>query len=209
MRRTDPNNELAQYLHKRLQYLEGCNAEFNSHLDDKRLELARNLDDGTYRKDDPEIGRILHHLNWVLANSFRYTMLVALCSFLEEAIKEITKRLVSDYDARMAAEIGNWLARHTRLLAEVRGLDLDPIDKDLKTFHDLIALRNCVVHHWGKVAAARDPCAVEGVANRVETADISRDGFLYLGDQVLPEAISAAENIADHILGSQLNVSIT
>jgi hypothetical protein len=59
------------------------------------------------------------------------------------------------------------------------------------------------------VAAARDQSAVEAAVRRIKTADISRDGFIYLGDQVLPEAIIAAENIADHILASQLNVSIT
>jgi hypothetical protein len=203
------NSYLAQYLRKRLQYLEWCKQEFCEHVDEHRRELLENPASGTYRRGDPEVARIVHHLDCVLANTFRYTMLVALCSFLEEAIKEITKRLVSDYDARITAEKGNWLTRHTRLLADVPGMNLGPIEGDLKTFHDLITLRNCVVHQWGKVAAASDRCAVEAGVRSIETADISTDGFVYLGDQVLAEAIIAAEEIADHILASQLNVSIT
>jgi len=210
MNANNPNHQLGEYLRKRLQHLEQCIGEFNSHLEELERELDRNLHNGTVRRDDPEVGKINHHREYVVANTFRYTMLVGLCSFLEEAIKEITKRLVSDYDAKIkAAKKGNWLVRHTRVLVDQFGIDLGPIDEDLKKFHDLITLRNCVVHAWGKVAGANNPSAVKDAVDRIETAEIFKDGFLCFGDQVLPEAIVAAENIADHILESELKTSIT
>jgi len=79
----------------------------------------------------------------------------------------------------------------------------------LDTFHDLITLRNCVTHAWGTIAEANDPDAVKTAADRIETAAVSADGYLVFGDQVVPEAITAAENIAEHVLTSKLQTSMT
>ena len=206
---TNSNQELTEYLRKRLEHLEQCNATFESHLDEERRGLQRKRDEGAVRHDDPEVRKINHHREYVVANTFRYTMLVGLCSFLEEAIREITQRLDSNYDANIKAKKGSWLRRHTQVLVAHSGVDLGPIRQDLSTFHDLITMRNCVVHAWGRVAGARNPKATKDAVARIDTAEIFKDGFLRFGDQVLPEAIIAAENIADHILVSELKTSIT
>jgi hypothetical protein len=55
---------------------------------------------------------------------------------------------------------GSWLIKHIRVLVDaVGGLDLAPIQADLETFNDLIIVRNCIVHAWGKIEEARDPAA--------------------------------------------------
>lgn len=210
MNATNPNQQLGDYLRKRLEHMEQCKAAFDSHLNEEKRELQRKLDMDTLRHDDPAVGKIVHHREYVVANTFRYTMLVGLCSFLEEAIKEIAERLLSDYDAKLkSVKKGNWLRRHMRILVDRSGVDLGPIEQDLNKFHDLITLRNCVVHAWGKVAAANDPAAVKAAVGRIQTATMFRDGFLCFGDQVLPEAIIAAENIAEHILVSELKTTMT
>ena len=136
-------------------------------------------------------------------------MLVGVCSFLEEAIKGITKRLVADYDARLKAQKdGNWLHRHLQVLSDCVGLDIVPFESEVSVFDDLITLRNCIVHAWGKLAESHDPRAVQAASERTESAEVSKDGYLVLGDQVIPGAIIAAEKIADGMLASKLRVSM-
>ena len=204
------DHDLGKYLRRRLEYLERCNAEIESKLSDDERDLCRRVDKGEYSKNDSAIDQIVFHLEIVVGNTFRYTMLIGVCSFLEEAIKAITKRLVSDYETKLRAQKkGNWLRKHIQVLSGLVGLKVAPIQRDLDKFYNLITLRNCIVHAWGKVAEARDPDAVMGAAHKVETTEISKDGYLVLGDQVVPEAIIAAENIAEEILTSNLRVSMT
>lgn len=210
MNATNPNQELAQYLHKRLEYLEECTSAFNSHLDEGEQELQRKIKQGIVQADDSVVGEIRFHHRYVLANTFRYTMLVGLCSFLEEAIKKITQRIVSNYETNIkAVKKGNWLQRHRLVLAKHSGVDLGPIIEDMSTFQYLITMRNCVVHAWGKVEGARDPKAVKEAVAQIDTVEVTANGFLYFGDQVLPAAVIAAERIADHISDSELKTSIT
>jgi len=194
------NRDLRDYLHRRLDYLERCNTQVETEIWDQEMDLCRKIDDGFYSQNDPAIGEIIVHLEFVVGNTFRYTMVVGVCSFLEEAIKRITKRLVADYDAKIKAQRGgNWLSKHMRVLSHHAGLKIECLKGELDKFDDLIRLRNCIVHAWGNVAGARDPATVQTAVQRIETAEISKDGYLVLGDQVVPEAICTAENIADAI----------
>ena len=204
------NRDLSDYLRERLRRLEHCNAEVEEKLCDDRIAFCRKIDEGVYSKNDPIIGQMVQHLEMVVGNTFRYTMLVGVCSFLEEAMKTITKRLVSDYETRIKSQRkGNWLRKHIRVLSDTVGLDVAPIQAEVNKFHDLITLRNCVVHVWGRLVEATNPDAVRQAAERVETAGISKDGYLVFGDQVVPEAIITGENIADEILKTKLQVSMT
>lgn len=202
--------DLGVYLRLRLEHLYACFADFEDHIDEKKLDLCSRVDKGEFSRNDPQVGQIVHHLQCVLANTFRYTLLGGVCSFLEEAMKEVSKRLVADYSRCLKATAdGNWLKRHIQVLREQASLNTVPLEADLAKFHDLICLRNCIVHSWGKVAEARNPKAVEDAAGRIETASISKDGYLFFGDQVIPEGILSAENIADEILMAKLGTSMT
>jgi hypothetical protein len=209
-RKDKANRDLGDYLHARLQHLEHCNAEIEEKLCDERMSLCKKIDEGVYSKHDHAIGRIAYHLEMVLGNTFRYTLLVGVCSFLEEAIKAISRRLVPDYDNQLRDEKrGNWLNKHVRMLRREAALDPVPIQADLQTFDDLIMLRNCIVHSWGNVSEARNPTAVRASMARIALVELSRDGYLYLGDEVISTAIIAAENIAEHMLTSKLQLSMT
>jgi hypothetical protein len=192
---------LADYLRMRLERLRQCNSELERKLSDDRDALCRRVDKGEIRRDDPVIGRVAFHLEYVLGNTFRYTLLVGVCSFLEEAVKEITKLRVADYDASVKKEQGkkgSWLDKHVRVLSGA-GVDLAPVGKELQDFGYCITLRNCIVHSWGKVAEAKDQNLVETAASHVESAAITKDGYLALGDVVVAFALYAAEEIVLHL----------
>jgi hypothetical protein len=130
-------------------------------------------------------------------------MFVGVCSFLEEALKEVTKLLVSDYGEKIKKEQGkkgNWMEKHVRVLTAV-GINFSPIQAELKTFDRCITLRNCLVHDSGKVAEAKDADAVRTAVQHVDTAEISADGYLFFGDLVCITAMWTADVIVRHLLG--------
>jgi len=207
---TQANRKLACYLKHRLQCLDDCRIEIESKLYDDERALIDKVDEGEYKATDPDVSRMLFHIGFVVANTIRYTMLVGVCTFLEEALKAVTKRRVPDYEARLRAQKkGNWLHKNIALLAASCHLDTRAYGAQLNKFHDMITIRNCIVHAWGNVSEARDPAALKAAVARTESASISEDGYVLLGDQVLAEAICAAEQIADRVLTSELRVSIT
>jgi hypothetical protein len=206
----NPNRDLADYLHRRLEFLGPCHAEIETKALDDERDLIRRIDSGEYGKSDPAVGKIVFHLENVVRNTFRYTMLVGVCSFLEVALKAIAQRSVSDYGARLKRKkSGNWLQKHVSVLSDAIALDVVSIQADFDKFNHLICIRNCIVHAWGNLAEDSNAAAVRNATQRIETADVSHDDHVVLGDQVIPEALNAAETIAEHILTSKLNVSMT
>jgi hypothetical protein len=210
--RKSPSRILASYLRQRLHHLLCCNSVIQTEIDGQLRDLCEKVDKGELDRTDPSIGKIVFHLQYVIGNTYRYTLLIGVCSFLEESMKAISRVLVRDYESKWNVKKrgrGNWLDKQVGLLSDSVGLDVTPIHTDLDGFRDLIALRNCIVHAWGKVAEAIDPGAVKSAASRLGVSEISRDGYLVLNDQAVPTAIWSAECIIDAILMAKLNVSIT
>jgi putative zinc finger/helix-turn-helix YgiT family protein len=198
---THTRRALTEYLHLRLERLQQCIATFEQQLSRDKDELCQMVDRGELRRDDPAIGRAVFHLEYVLGNTFRSTLFVGVCSVLEEALKEVTKLLVTDYGERMKKENGkkgNWLQKHIRVLTDA-GIDLGPVQAELDTFDHCITLRNCVVHDSGRVAKAKAPDAVSAAVRHIDTAEISADGYLVFGDSVCSVAIWSAEEIVRHL----------
>jgi hypothetical protein len=210
---SDSTKQLSAYFHHRLQFLDQCNAEIQDKISHDMRDLCQKIDGGECGKTDPAVAEIVFHLEYVVGNTLRYTMLVGVCSFLEEAMKEITKRIVHNYKSRIRARNdennGNWLDKHIRLLVACASLNKESIQSDIDIFQDLIKLRNCIVHSWGRIAEGKDSKAVKAAAGRLETAEITKDGYLLLGDQVIPVAIIVAGNIAEHLLTTTLQTSMT
>ncbi len=201
MTTTEPtNSELAAYLRGRLQWLDTCNAEIEKKIS-KGLEGL---------KDDADSGKIYKHYEYVLGNTFRYVLLVGMCSYVEEALNEIGKRLCRDYGAQIKCiKRATSFQKQLKVLSSSGAVDITPIESELDHFDQLITLRNCIVHCWGNVAAARNAAAVKAASKKVNGATLTPDEFLVLDDQVVADASNAAETIVDHILDSKLDVSIT
>jgi len=132
-------------------------------------------------------------------------MLTAFCTFLEEMSGEFAQRAFpSDFEERAKKKMGSLFAKYIKVLVDGGAFDATPVQEDIEKFGALIKLRNCVVHAWGKVSRASDPEAVREAIAMVESAGTYKDGFLGFGDQVLPEAIIAAENIGDALIDQLL-----
>ena len=206
--KSSPAHELARYLRERLRRLEICAEDYETRLSDDRIDLCRKVDEGVCDRDDPDLRSAMFHLEYELGNTFRQAMLVALCSYLEEALKAIGSCLVVDYTAKLKKQKGSWLERHISVLCARAGVDRTVVAAEIAKFGDMIVLRNCVTHSGGNVRTDRDSDAIRGAVDRIDGAAISEDDFLLFNHLIVPEAIVAAEGIADHILGSTLGVSI-
>jgi hypothetical protein len=204
----EANQRLAAYLKRRLENLQSYGAEIESRLQDDKQDLLKGIDEGRYAKEDPQLGKAFFHIEFVLGVTFRYTLLVGICSFLEEAIKTISSRIMSDYESKLKGQKrGSWLEKHIAVL----GVHLpQSVRAQVECFGRLITLRNCIVHAWGKISACRNPNAVKKALQAIEeqTASmnleigcITRDGYLYLAPDIVPHAIIAAEEIVDALVG--------
>jgi hypothetical protein len=85
----DPQR-IAEYLRTRLEYLRNCRIHIENKLSDESLEFINSED------DEDTVNRFLFHIDCVVANTFRYSMLVAACSFLEEAVQLLCRVSIRD-----------------------------------------------------------------------------------------------------------------
>lgn len=66
---------LGEYLRTRLKHLEQYKGEMEARLDEQFSDLERRLNDGNLPIGRPEFSRHYHHLEYVVANTFRCTIL--------------------------------------------------------------------------------------------------------------------------------------
>ena len=212
-----PYHELGVYLRRRLGHLRSCHVLVEERIYD---DIMAHAEKSKGHKDaDSAMNRLMHHLIYGLGNTFRYTLLIGVCSFLEESVKAIAKELIPDDKKRaktMEKKNGNWLQKHIHLLATL-ALDPTPFQGDLDGFNDLITVRNCITHSWGKVAKSRNPKETTDAVQRIKTAgkkenihdhaDLSKDGYVILGDRIIPHSVWLAECIVDALFTAMLKVS--
>jgi hypothetical protein len=213
-----PYDQLIAYLRRRLYQLADCHGLIAQKIDYDKMALADQSKDPT---NSERIGRMWYHLEHGLARTFRYTLLIGVCSFMEESVKVIAKERLPDDKTRemiMKAKKGNILEKHVHLFSKLAGLDPAPFQADLDKFNDLITLRNCITHCWGKIDEARNPTGTRDVVKRIKKlektgnynyVETSQDGYLLLGDDLVSHAIWTAECLVDSIISAMLNVSIT
>ena len=72
-------------------------------------------------------------------------------------VKEIGKWLVPVYEEKIRKKKGDWLKKGLCVLCKETRVDLSMVTDDIAVFHNLIELRNCVVHSWGKVSDSPKP----------------------------------------------------
>lgn len=198
----------SDYLQKRFDYLRTCDAYIENKLEDAKQELVRRVNEGELKTQEPLFKQDLFEIE-VVTEIFRYSMLVAACTFLEESIRFITRQLIADYEARLKdTKRGSWLSKHFELLASCVDLDVKSIERQKIIFEDVILVRNTIAHAWGRVDASKSPQKMRAVVSRHDWANISNDGFLVLGDQAVPDAMLAAVEIIENILKLPLADSI-
>ncbi len=167
-----------------------------------------------------EINKALLHLQYGIANSFRYMLLIGMCAYLEESIVAIGRILITDCDVKfkkLKIKNTSWLHRNLRLLENDAGFNSNSMKKKEVIFDDIVTLRNCIAHHWGKIDESRDPAAVEAAVYRLiksgkpqnlDLVAISKDRILALGDNMVTHASINAGIILNTILKKTLKVTM-
>jgi hypothetical protein len=186
--------------------------------EDKKALLLKRRDEAV---SDASAGRFWHHLEITLGNTFRYTLLSGVCAVVEECVNAITEKLIPDEKARQKAKNKatdavkatrkwtNWLQTGVELITtEAKIHRTTGFESDVEQVTDIITLRNCISHVWGNVAMADYPDRVQeavkklGLAARNEKthlADISPDGYLVLGRDMVSHSICPAVEIVDFL----------
>lgn len=195
------NAAIAKYLRKRLEYLRACNGDIQNRLSDDATEFINTCDD-----EDTCFNR-LFHIESVVGNTFRYSMLLAVCTFLEESVKFLCHRSVTDYAIRLKESgSGTWLARHRRLLANHTTVDLAGIEGDLEVMEEFVQVRNCIAHAWGKLGGCRNEQQLREIVERVDYFTVSADGYLLVEDHAVPTAIIKSGHIANKLVQDLLGL---
>src|SRR5262249_37968488 len=118
---------------------------------------------------DPALGAMWYHLQYTLANTFRYALLVSVCSVLEETVKTIAEKQFPSEVKKLKSKSGNWLRKHLDLFATHPGFaTTDELNESVSDFEDIITLRNCICHNWGSIAKNDKPKKVREALQRIE-----------------------------------------
>lgn len=190
----------SDYIQKRLEYLRTCDIYIEGKLEDSRQNLAQRVNEGELSPQELAFKQYLFEIE-VVTEIFRYSMLIAACTFLEESIKFITRHLIVDYEVKLKdAKRVSWLSKHLDMLASCINLDIKSIESHKKIFEDVILVRNTIAHAWGRVETSKYPEKLREIASRHDWANITDEGFLVLDDQAVPNAMIAAVEIVEHIL---------
>jgi hypothetical protein len=200
---TTANNDdvaIAKYLRKRLESLRGCDAEVESRLSLDKIKFINAYD------DEDTCNKYLSHIDKSVLNTFRYSMLIAVCTFLEESFKFLCDRSVTDYGKKLDAYRGTWLARHRRLLADHTSVDVAAIKKHLDEMEEFVQVRNCIAHAWGKLDGCRNKRQLHEIVKRADYFGLWKDGFLYVDDQAVPTAVIASGHIVNKLLQDLLGL---
>lgn len=202
-------SELERQIRLRLDRLQHCSAHIEGAIADDKLKCA----DLRGTRPDDELGKILYHLEYVLGNTSRYTLLVGVCSILEQVVVAIGKKRVPDKGTRdrtlrhKSLKGKNWLRKYVHLLTTKGGFVSNAVfDSKIDQFSDLIQLRNCIVHCWGEIAKDLDPNELRNALKRIKrdtksanlsVAVESKDGFLILQDNAVAHALCLADEITE------------
>ena len=190
----------SDYLQKRLEYLRTCDIYVEDKLEEDKQKLVQKVNENELKSHGYAFRNHLDEIN-IVADTFRYSMLVAVCTFLEESIKFITRQLIKDYKSKLKiTKQGSWLSKHLKLLASCAGLEIKSIESQKILFNNVILIRNTIAHAWGKVEASKSPKKLRDIISQYDWININDEGFIILDDQTIPNALVAALEIIEHIL---------
>jgi hypothetical protein len=169
-------------------------------LEEDRDRLCRQVDSRRLDQQSPLPRESLCDMAMVTL-TLRYAMLMAACTFLEETVRFLSKKLIGNYKADLRAQKhGSWLHRHLQVLNSRCDLDLAPIGQEKALFEDIIQIRNAIAHAWGKIDACKNARQIHAITSQYDWLRINSEGYIDLRNQAVPEALVAATDIVEHIL---------
>ena len=186
---------LREYYHRASLVLWNSNCLFERHIEELTTQCMEQFQEPS-EVNETVLNQEWHRLNFQTTSVLRYAMLPRFVGLTEYIVKAICR--IADADACRALAHRSWFKEHIRLLTKL-GVPLDGIADELENFKHLEVLRNCVVHANGDIDACKDPNRVANAIDAIDTADRFRDGFVWLGDQVIPTAQLALGRIAERL----------
>lgn len=160
---------LLNYFRKREELLFDCSSSVESHLSADEQHIL-NPKEATQFDVTNEICRNKLRRVELQQNTFRYVMLVAMCSFQEELVREICKLATPDYKQKLMKGRVSWIVKHGPILQSECGIDLTQEGNLFQRMDDHRIVRNFVVHSWGigKYARdAKDRAELQGAVDRI------------------------------------------
>jgi len=187
---------LREYYHVSSLMLWSTYCEFENHLDKRAQEIVCQYQKESKNNADPSqhLPSTLHYIQVQLATQLRYALLPRFLGVLERMMKAMCK--INCPEDKVTKGKGSWLERHVKLL-EKNGVSFVDVQDDIENTKNLIIIRNCIVHANGEIEACKDSEAVTKAIKALgeNDAGIFSEGFLSLGDQVIPTAQIAMSNI--------------
>jgi hypothetical protein len=197
----DPQR-ITGYLRTRHEYLSKCRIHIENTLSDESREFIDSED------DEDTVNRFLLHIDGVVAITFRYSMLISACSYLEEALKLLCRDSISDYRSKLKAiKEGSWLSRHRSLLEDEPSVDIVGVEEHWDTMADFVLIRNCITHGWGNVNECRNSKRVQEIAAREDMYAVSKDGYLLLNNEAVTCALLASKQIVGKLVEELFGLS--
>ena len=197
----DPQR-IAEYLRTRLKYLRNCRIHIENTLSDESLEFVNSED------DEGTINRFLFNIDCVVANTFRYSMLIAACSFLEEAVNLLCRVSIRDYNQKLKAiKKGGWLTKHRQLLEAESSVDIAAVQEHWDKMADVVPIRNCITHKWGNVNDCQNSEHDREIAAREDSYSVTKDGYLLLNNEAVTYALLASQKIVGKLAEDLLGLS--
>lgn len=169
--------------------------ELEEHIDERAQRIVDELDEN----DQRSVRRAsfdLHYLQVQMANTMRYAMLPRFLGLLERVIKGLCR--ITDSISYESVDKRSWFNSHIEFLNN-RDADLSPIQSAIDKIRHINTLRNCIVHANGEISQCKNPGLVRESIEKIDSAGEYQDGFLVLGDQVIPEAQSANSEVLMHL----------
>jgi len=195
MKKNENIKELVRYLNTRIEFLHNCNAEIEDMLDHKKQELVNSKLDNQY------LDKGYKYFEYVVANTYRYAMLIAVCTFLEETLKNLSPQIVKDYKNKIRGVTkGTWLEKHRLLFSQCKPkLVSGSVSKSWALMLDIVQVRNCLAHAWGKVCKCKNQQKVKKIIDHYDFLELTGDGFIFLDDEAITSAIAESDQILIHL----------
>ncbi len=198
----EQKKELVLYLDTRRKYIRNCASSVEGFFDDEERKACNSVP--LNGKIPPEISKRLDDI-YINTITFRYCFLVAVCSLVEESLKQICELIIPNYSQELKKFRGSKFHKHIEALKSA-GKNLAPIQEQISLFDDTITVRNAIVHSWGKIDKDKKRAELETIIEKYGKKDgtnswieKTKDGEILLNDNSI---IVTATHIVRHILKS-------
>ena len=204
------NENKWKYFQKRLEPTWNLYLEFLKKINQESWKIRQAISVSNNKQDQKQNLEYLNEVDVYYKNTLSGSMLITFCSLTEHLIKEIAKEIVKEYENKIKKEKGDWLVKNLELIKEVnKNLDID--ENEIRLFSCYIKIRNCVVHDGGIISNSKNPEELKKAIKEIQEygkrgncnlLELTNDGRLLLGGDLVPDVVVKSEELLEKILGT-------